>query len=313
MRQRQRSVRERDARARIASAVVRRRRRRGAGASRGSSGRPRRRAHRSVSHRAQPRPRRHGRGLPRGARRRAIQATGGDQAGATRPAVAQCSGSAEARAPDPRDARPSEHRAAVRRRHDHGRHAVHRHGVCRRRADRHLLRFALAQRGAAAAAVPDRLLGGAPRAPEPHRPPRPQAVEHPRGARRRAQAARLRHRQDARRPPDDAHDGGDAGRLPRAHAGPRQPGTDSRRSDHDGERHVRARRRAVRVAVRLQAVRVEGQPPRRPGTLDLRRDCRRRPASSYKRGRTPPASRDNAARLRHGCDASWPAISTTSC
>ena len=88
--------------------------------------------------------------------------------------------------PDPRLARPSEHRAAVRRRHDHRRHALHRHGVRRRRADRHLLRFAPAltieQR---LRAVPDRLLGGAPRAPEPDRASRPEAVEHPGHARRR--------------------------------------------------------------------------------------------------------------------------------
>ena len=41
------------------------------------------------------------------------------------------------------------------------------------------------RRRAAAAAVPGRVLGGAPRAPEPDRAPRPEAIEHPGHARRR--------------------------------------------------------------------------------------------------------------------------------
>ena len=49
------------------------------------------------------------------------------------------------------------------------------------------------------AAVPRRLQRGPRRPPEPGRPPRPQARQHPGDRRRRPQAARLRHRQAARR------------------------------------------------------------------------------------------------------------------
>jgi hypothetical protein len=226
--------------------MVRHGRGRGAGKRGGGRGsRSRRRAHRSVSHRAQPRARRHGRGVPRGAGRRAVPAAGRHQAGPARSAVTSRSGPAEARTPDPGDARSSEHRASVRRRHDCRRHAIYRHGVRRRRAYRHLLRLAVADDRTAAAVVQGDLLRCAPRAPEPDRASRPQAVEHPGCARRYAEAARFRHRQTPRRSPDDAHNGGYAGRLPRSNARSCEPGTDPRRSNHHGERHVCAWRSAV--------------------------------------------------------------------
>ena len=61
----------------------------------------------------------------------------------------------------------------------------------------------------APAALPAGVRGGAVRAPEPGRPPRPQAGQHPGDGRRHAQAARLRHRQAARSRELYAH-GGDA-------------------------------------------------------------------------------------------------------
>ena len=104
------------------------------------------------------------------------------------------------RAADPRLARASEHRPAARRRHHRRRAAVPGDGARRGRADRRLLptrsrltvaeRLRLFLRG---------LRRGEPRPPQPGRPPRHQAVQHPGHAGRRAQAARLRHRQAARR------------------------------------------------------------------------------------------------------------------
>ena len=54
-------------------------------------------------------------------------------------------------------------------------------------------------RGRAAGAVRQRLRRGAARPPQPGRPPRPQAQQHPGDRRRHGEAARLRHRQAARR------------------------------------------------------------------------------------------------------------------
>ena len=103
------------------------------------------------------------------------------------------------RAADPRLARASRHRAAARRRRHARRPALLRHGVRRRHADRPLLRRST--RLPIDARLELFLAGlrrGAVRAPEPGRPSRPQAVEHPRHARRRGEAARLRDRQAAR-------------------------------------------------------------------------------------------------------------------
>ena len=82
--------------------------------------------------------RRHGRGLSRRAERRRLREACRRQA-----AVAGVRARARALSPRARVPRPagsSEHRAAARRRHQRRRLALPRHGVCRRRADRSLLR-----------------------------------------------------------------------------------------------------------------------------------------------------------------------------
>ncbi len=89
------------------------------------------------------------------------------------------------RAADARPARSSEHRAAARRRQHRRRPAVLRHGVRRGRADRRLLRRANGSRSASALRLFQHgVRSGAARAPEPGRPSRPQAGQHP-GRRRR--------------------------------------------------------------------------------------------------------------------------------
>ncbi len=94
----------------------------------------------SVPHPAQARHRRHGRRVSRRARRRGVPAAGRDQAGAQRRVLAPGAGPAAHGAADPGDAAAPEHRAAARRRARAGRHALPRHGVHRRRADRCVLR-----------------------------------------------------------------------------------------------------------------------------------------------------------------------------
>ena len=146
---------------------------------------------------------RHGRGLPR--RARGPGQPGGDQDSARRVAVAGAPRALRQRAAHAGPAQPSVDRAALRRRHAPGRHPVVRDGVRRGRSDHRVLRGAPVHRAPDPRALPRRLRRRAARAPARRHPPRPQAVEHPRDARRPGEAPRLRHREAARdarlRPP----------------------------------------------------------------------------------------------------------------
>ena len=120
-----------------------------------------------------------------------------------------------------------------RRRRNRGRQSLPRDGVRARRAARSLLRSAAARAARAAAAVPRHLQRRPVRAPEPGRAPRPEAREHSRDGGRRAEAARLRHRQAPRRRRSRSGDGAHAHERPAAHAGVREPRTDSRPTGDD--------------------------------------------------------------------------------
>ncbi len=101
---------------------------------RGTAGNARRATARPLSHRAQARLRRHGRRVPRRARRRGVSAAGRAEDRARRAVLAADSKPPAHGAADPRDAATSEHRAPARWRPRAGRHAVSGHGVHRRRA-----------------------------------------------------------------------------------------------------------------------------------------------------------------------------------
>ena len=102
---------------------------------------------------------------------------------------------------------------------------------------------------AAARALPQSLRGGHLRASEPRRPSRPEAVEHSRHGRGRAEAARLRHRQDSSAPKRKMFTANRA-RPARNDPGLREPGADQRREDHHRERRLLVRRSALRAAHR---------------------------------------------------------------
>ena len=131
------------------------------------------------------------------------------------------------------------------------------------------------------------LRGGLVRASACGHPPRPQALEHPGQRRRRAEAARLRHRPAAatrRRGRVGRH----TARAARADAGVRKPGAAARRAGHDRERRLFARRRAVPAADRPAAV------PRRRQSRP--RTWRARSARRSRSGRAPsPARRAGGA------------------
>ena len=123
----------------------------------------------------------------------------------------------------------------------------------------------------------ERAVGRGPRACQPDRASRPQAVERPRDRRRTGQAARLQHRQaDRRRRRVAAHPGGRVG----ADAEVRRAGASDRRPHHDRDRRLCARRVAVRIAERapsrrrLRRSRRPNTPGRSPRTS--RCACRRR-------------------------------------
>ena len=111
------------------------------------------------------------------------------------------------------------------------------------------------ERRSARAAVPRRARRGRACAQPPRRASRSQAVEHPRDARRRREAARFRRRRVARRPTRRRAHARVGSRTharvcgARAAAGP---------TGHDGDRRVRARRRAVRAADRQASVQSRG-------------------------------------------------------
>ena len=106
----------------------------------------------------------------------------------------------------------------------------------------------------AARSVPHGVRRRSVRAREPRRPSRPQARQHPRDEGRRAEAARLRCRQDpvarrrARRRP------GGVGRHVDHDARLRQPGAGERAAEHHSDRRLLAGRAAVRAAHRRAPV-----------------------------------------------------------
>ncbi len=147
--------------------------------------RPRRFRARGPAYRALPgrrpsRPRRHGRRVPGGARRRRLPEGRRPQAGARRHGVRVRRATVPAGAPDPGPPPASPHRHHPRRRRDRGRAALSRHGV-RARVGR-------SRRTATSEGLGTRerlfmfthgLRGGPVRAPEPRGPSRPQARQHP--------------------------------------------------------------------------------------------------------------------------------------
>ena len=200
------------------------------------------------------RQRRHGRGVPRRARRRRLPPPRGAEGRATGSGLAADRRALPARARDAGGARPPQHRAPDGRRHDRGRPAVLRDGTGGRRADRSLLRRAPAVDRRAARSVPQGVRRRAVRAREPGRPPRHQARQHPGDQGRRAEAARLRRRQDpvarrraSGRPGGHRGDLDDDARL-------RQPRAGERAAQHHGHRRLLARRAAARAAHRRAAV-----------------------------------------------------------
>ena len=187
-----------------------------------------------------------GDGLRGRARRRSIPTAGRDQDHQARDGHGLRARPIPARAADSGLARSSAHRAPARRRRDGGRLALLRDGIRRRRADHRLLPTppAFAQREAEA--LPQGLLRRAARASETGRPPRPQTEQHP-GHRTGNGAPKLLDFGIAKLltpDPGEAHhanrDGAadDDARL-------RQPGTGARAADHDGDRRLFARRRAL--------------------------------------------------------------------
>ena len=156
-------------------------------------------ARRAVPGRPRDRPGRDGRRLPRRARRRPVRAAGRAQGHQARHGHRAGARPLPGRAPDPRLAGPPQHRPPARRReHGPGR-ALLRHGVHRGGADRCLVYSAGALGRGSAPPVPPGLRRGGLRPPEPGRPPRHQAAQHPGDGGRGAEAAGLRHRQGAAR------------------------------------------------------------------------------------------------------------------
>ena len=164
-----------------------------------------------------------GRGLPRRARR--PPEPGRHQVPARRLALAGATRTIRQRAAHARAAQSPLHRAPVRRRRARRWHAVVRHGVRRRIAAHGVLR-------AHGLSIDERVRLFAPcarrciRTPARRHPSRSEAVQHPGEAGRNGPAARLRHRQAARRrrrrcgPDADGAAADDAGlRLARADAG----------------------------------------------------------------------------------------------
>ena len=150
----------------------------------------------ALPDRARDRPRRHGARVSRRARGRAVRAAGRAQAAAPGLDSDVDRRPLPRRAADPRDAQSSEHRAAARRRRHRRRPAVPRDGIRRGRADRPLLRRRAACRCAQRLALLlDGRARGAVRAPEPRSciaTSSRRTSSSP--ARRRGEAARLRHR-----------------------------------------------------------------------------------------------------------------------
>ena len=280
----------------------------GRAAGRADAGRARRQRDRSVSAGKHARRRRHGPGLAGGARRWPVPAPRRAEAAAPRPDRHQPAAALHARAADPGAPGASAHRAPARCRRQQRWLAVPGAGVRRRRADHRLLPQPSHAAGSAAAHVPADLRRGQPRARQPDRSPRPQAVQHPGHAWRRHPPARFRHRQAARQRCTDGR--ADAHRRAHLHAALRRARADPRRAGHDDDRRVLAGRGAVRAAHRHQAL--QAQAADRCGVGGG--DPRRRSAAALADG----AASRRGCRGRHArccavVHASSPATSTTSC
>ena len=212
-----------------------------------------------------------------------------------------------ARAADPGAARAPAHRAPARRRRDRGRAALLRHGARRGRADHRLVPRSAAWRSRRGSRLLLDACDAVRRAHrQPGRAPRPQAVEHPGDGGRRGQAARLRHRQAARRR-DEARPRDRDARRRRADARLRRARADPRRAGHDRDRRLRARRAALRAAdrARCRIGATPGRPPELAAAVDTGDDrTRRASASPGTRSPTlPVAEPSEAERRRLGAPA----------
>lgn len=138
-------------------------------------------------------------GLPRAPGGRPLSAAGRAEARAHPGPRAVTAGPLHRRARHPRGPRPSEHRAALRRRRDRRRPAVLHHGVRRRPDHRCLLRRRGARPARAPSPVPVDLRRRRRGAPSSRRAPRPEADQRAGDGRWHRQAARLRDCAAARR------------------------------------------------------------------------------------------------------------------
>ena len=161
------------------------------------AGQPRRHPDRALPVVARAGRGRHGRGLAGRTRRWPVPAPGGPQAAAQwlcRPGPAPA---LQSRARDPGAAAASQPGRTARCRRRPAGPALPGAGVRGRRADHRLLPAVAAAAGTPPAADAAGVRGGHPRARQPDRAPRPEALQHPGHRPRRSEAARLRHRQAA--------------------------------------------------------------------------------------------------------------------
>ena len=254
--------------------------------------------------------RRHGPGLAGDARRRPVRAPRRDQAAAPGPGRRRPARALHPRAADPRAPGPRAHRAPARCRHQRRRPALPRARL-RAAASRSptTRRSSTLDLRDAPAAVPAGLRRGQPRARQPGRAPRPQALEHPGDLGRRGLPARFRHRQAARRsrrraPPRSPRTG-----SARLHPALRRARAAARRVDHHHDRRVRARRGAVRTADRRRPYELHARRPTPPGKKRSSKANPVRPSQAALRAQ----GRANRLAATAGARASSPATSTTSC
>ena len=173
-----------------------------------------RRSRRPLSPHPRAGPRRHGRRLPRRARRRCVPEARRDQGAQARHGHRRHRAALPPRAPDPGRARAPEHRPPARRRHHRRRPALLRDGVRRGPADRRLLRRAAAWTSTARLELFRQVCAAVQYAHQNlvvHRDIKPANILVTRG--RHAEAARLRHRQAAQPGARRAHAGADGARA----------------------------------------------------------------------------------------------------
>ena len=154
---------------------------------------------RTLPHPQQTWRRRHGRGLPRRARRRLVEPAGGVEAAPGDVAALGPRRPHGARTGDPGEPQSPEHCAAVRRRPDRDGTAVPGARVRRRTADRRIRQLDAPDDSRPAACLPAGRARRRARARSTGGPPRLEAVEHPGHERRRREVAGLRYRQADRR------------------------------------------------------------------------------------------------------------------